>query len=864
MHAFVHTLCALGIAASALAVDVTWTGNVSTDWNNRQNWQITGTSTVPLAVPDLTSVVTIPAGKTVGVTDPGDFGNEVDIFAKALVCAGTINLNQGTGIAVLNVAGDLTLNGGVINLGSASVTASTGLSGFLTLASPTATISGPGQINIGTEDASRPSRLQLATGGVCTIGSGVTINGGRWTIERIDLNNSASTSLVISNGATISVAANGWLFFDSIDCLNQGTLRFANTAYMSLPMSNYVQSASGIFDVTIGANYHPFIDSAGTSTSLDGTLIVTVASNYSPAAGSTFNISNVAPKQTDPLIGPNFSTFINTSGQITAPVWNSSTNELQVTYSFQTQSVTFPTLSNGIIVGGSSVPLTATTTATGLPITYTISLVANADGTTTLPLSASLVGNTLVPGSLAETVRITASAAAGKINGVNYATDSVTQDVIVHQIPSITIQNSPANTLVGDSFNLTTNRSITTWLGTLLVPTWSSSNSAVATITSVGQVAIVGQGTATLTVVTQAIPPYLLAGNSTLNITVAAKSQSVTITAPSSPVSVVLATPAGTATYSATYKTTKSVSWTSSNPAVATVTKLADAAGVSTAKVTYVGVGTTTIAFNALADATYALGTASVTVTVSSTDQKTNFVTRFYQEILNRTPDAGGLTTWTTALADGSKAGADLAYGFILSAEFTNRNLTNSDFVATMYRAFFGRAYDQGGYDVWMGQLAQGVPREDVLYGFIFAQEFANLANTYSINQASPDIIRRKTVRAFASRFYTVVLGRQAETGGLANWTDSLLSGAITGEALAQGFVFSAEFTNKNVSNDIFVTTLYKSFFNRDPDAGGYAAWMNALAGGTTRAQVLSGFTRAQEFINLCNASNILAFPVGG
>ncbi len=110
-----------------------------------------------------------------------------------------------------------------------------------------------------------------------------------------------------------------------------------------------------------------------------------------------------------------------------------------------------------------------------------------------------------------------------------------------------------------------------------------------------------------------------------------------------------------------------------------------------------------------------------------------DFVTRFYEEVLNRTPDQGGLDNWVSDLATGTRKGADVALGFVFSTEFINRNTTNEDYVTILYSAFFGRTADQAGYDGWISQLSAGGSREDVLNGFIYALEFANLAASYGI-----------------------------------------------------------------------------------------------------------------------------------
>ena len=45
---------------------------------------------------------------------------------------------------------------------------------------------------------------------------------------------------------------------------------------------------------------------------------------------------------------------------------------------------------------------------------------------------------------------------------------------------------------------------------------------------------------------------------------------------------------------------------------------------------------------------------------------------------------------------------------------------------------------------------------------------------------------------------------------------------------------------------------MYVSFFGREPDEGGYKGWLDKLNAGTSREDVLAGFTNSKEFQNLC------------
>jgi len=113
--------------------------------------------------------------------------------------------------------------------------------------------------------------------------------------------------------------------------------------------------------------------------------------------------------------------------------------------------------------------------------------------------------------------------------------------------------------------------------------------------------------------------------------------------------------------------------------------------------------------------------------------QVQEFVSRFYEQCLNRQPDQYGLNVWVGSLLDGSKTGEDVARGFILSDEFISRNCDDRTFVTILYKAFFNREPDSYGFNEWLSRLSSGSSRESVLNGFLHSTEFTNLCSAYGI-----------------------------------------------------------------------------------------------------------------------------------
>lgn len=94
------------------------------------------------------------------------------------------------------------------------------------------------------------------------------------------------------------------------------------------------------------------------------------------------------------------------------------------------------------------------------------------------------------------------------------------------------------------------------------------------------------------------------------------------------------------------------------------------------------------------------------------------------------------------------------------------------------------------------------------------------------------------------------ILGRLPDAPGLDFWSTVVESGAFLDD-VGDAFVSSAEFKAEHgeVNDSGFVDLLYNVYFDRDPDAGGYAYWLKALEDGSVdRGTLLVGFTESAEY----------------
>ncbi len=239
-------------------------------------------------------------------------------------------------------------------------------------------------------------------------------------------------------------------------------------------------------------------------------------------------------------------------------------------------------------------------------------------------------------------------------------------------------------------------------------------------------------------------------------------------------------------------------------------------------------------------------------VTIYYLSNLKDFVSRMYTVALGREYDAVGLNGWVQQLIEETHDGAGLAREFVLGEEFALRNLSDQQYVDTLYTTFFNREADATGKELWLATLSAGQSREYVLSQFVNSDEFTLLCLDYGINRGV--MFTNGTVAApglpqFVIRLYGQVLGRAAEKDGLYNWSEALVTKAVTAEEAAVNFFMSQEYELKNVDSITFVTDCYSVFMDREADEAGLAFWVACLdEQGVSRQWVISEFAKSAEF----------------
>ncbi len=233
-------------------------------------------------------------------------------------------------------------------------------------------------------------------------------------------------------------------------------------------------------------------------------------------------------------------------------------------------------------------------------------------------------------------------------------------------------------------------------------------------------------------------------------------------------------------------------------------------------------------------------------------DPITAFVERLYVNILNRASDPSKVTHIDN-LNNGESA-CKVAFDFVFSSEFANLPISNEERVKRMYLTFLNREADPAGLADWTSVLDNGCSIGHIFYGFTQSNEFTEICAEYGINRGTWEYTenrdRSSKLTAFVARLYTKAMGRAYDVNGLNDHTGSYLKNRDLYQ-LAYNFIFSQEFIEKNLSDEDFVNTMYRTFFDREADPVGKADWLGKLKSGMPREEVLAGFVGSQECADL-------------
>jgi hypothetical protein len=146
-------------------------------------------------------------------------------------------------------------------------------------------------------------------------------------------------------------------------------------------------------------------------------------------------------------------------------------------------------------------------------------------------------------------------------------------------------------------------------------------------------------------------------------------------------------------------------------------------------------------------------------------------------------------------------------------------------YVEALYRDLLGRDSDAAGTAAWLGELRDGMTRQEVASAFWFSTE---------------------RMQRVVDHFYHTYLGRAADPNGRAHWTSEMVHG-LTEADLAVTFLTSGEFVSRFRDDVAYVDALYQHVVGRSADRPGRDHWVAQLRGGLARGDFVRAMFASRE-----------------
>ena len=229
-------------------------------------------------------------------------------------------------------------------------------------------------------------------------------------------------------------------------------------------------------------------------------------------------------------------------------------------------------------------------------------------------------------------------------------------------------------------------------------------------------------------------------------------------------------------------------------------------------------------------------------------------ILRLYDSFLGRAPDVGGFDSYLKFFAAGHTF-QDMAANAAASPEFHDATaaLSDTDYIRYVYEHSLRREPDPGGLQNYLDALHSGaLTRTSMIVQAAESPEHVALtAGAVGAGLWVPD----EKVEGL-ELLYDAAVQRQPDPTGVAGYT-ALLASGTSFRQIANQMAASAEFhaAHDGQTDAQYVDSLYVAEVGRHADAPGLAAYLDELAHGHTRGDLLYETAMSQE-----HQSHVLAF----
>jgi hypothetical protein len=236
-------------------------------------------------------------------------------------------------------------------------------------------------------------------------------------------------------------------------------------------------------------------------------------------------------------------------------------------------------------------------------------------------------------------------------------------------------------------------------------------------------------------------------------------------------------------------------------------------------------------------------GLGGVTVTVQGVGSTTTFDAGGYSLQVNPgaytvTFSGGGLSAPVTraVTVGATNVELEITSGSGTASQAAGDPAT-SLWLTQQYQTLLGRAPGTADFNYWLGKLVSGATRDQVAAAIAASPEHATYDNSHWLAQIYPSL-----------------LGRSAGASDLNYWT-GVLNGGAARQAAVGSIMQSVE--HRRFDGQQWLPLIYQQLLGRAPKPADDAYWLNVLAAGATREQVIANMVISPEYLSkLSNQSS--------
>lgn len=215
---------------------------------------------------------------------------------------------------------------------------------------------------------------------------------------------------------------------------------------------------------------------------------------------------------------------------------------------------------------------------------------------------------------------------------------------------------------------------------------------------------------------------------------------------------------------------------------------------------------------------------AGETAAATSSLSYTNAVAGVYRDYLGREADQAGLNYWSMQMANGGMTLANVINAIMASGEYQNRSA-----VERLYQSYLGRSADSAGLSYWSAQLTSGTMTTNAVAAALIG------SSEYQGN-----------LQATVNQLYVSYLGRDADPLGLSYWTQQVSSGSASIATVKAAIAGSPEGVARAQG---VIKQYYRTYLGREADSGGLQNWTSRVASGVmTLDDVLTAIKGSPEY----------------